>query len=185
MNRWRSRTAWMAGTRPAMTAEAGPSTVIAIRAKINVPIFRNLCYYDSYAGSGHGRNTSSNAFVMAHGKGGAPRFRALPAQKGARIKATAKFPSNPLKRLISDERIQANPSKSKLFQAPFRGSNTVGHRAAKKSQIRRLSPPEQPLDVGKLELDIGRAAVIALASARRRLHCAQERVHFVRLELPP
>jgi hypothetical protein len=36
VNRWRRRTARMAGTRPAMTAEAGLSTAIAIRAKFAI-----------------------------------------------------------------------------------------------------------------------------------------------------
>ena len=31
-------------------------------------------------------------------------------------------------------------------------------------------PPEQPLDVGELQLDVGRPAVVALAGVRRRLH---------------
>src|SRR5205085_5210381 len=43
-------------------------------------------------------------------------------------------------------------------------------------------PPEQPLDVAELELDVSRAAVIALAGIRRRLHLAQQRVHLVGLE---
>src|SRR5437762_14094474 len=41
---------------------------------------------------------------------------------------------------------------------------------------------EQPLDVAELELDVGRAAVVALAGIRRRLHLAQQRVHLVGLE---
>ena len=45
---------------------------------------------------------------------------------------------------------------------------------------RRLArPPEQPLDVGLLQLDIGRPAVDALARMRRALHLAQQRVHLV------
>src|SRR5208282_3441108 len=46
-------------------------------------------------------------------------------------------------------------------------------------------PTEQPLDIGELELDIGRAAVVALAGAGRRLHRAQERIHLLRLQRPP
>src|SRR4029078_7678442 len=37
---------------------------------------------------------------------------------------------------------------------------------------------EQLLDVGELELDISRAAVIALARERRLLHVAKKRVHL-------
>src|ERR1700739_1832796 len=44
---------------------------------------------------------------------------------------------------------------------------------------------EQPLDVGELELDIGRAAMIALPGIRRRFHLAQQRVHLLGLEPPP
>src|ERR1700730_18263163 len=40
-----------------------------------------------------------------------------------------------------------------------------------------LSPPKQPLDIGELQLHIGRAAMIALAGIRRRFHFAQQRVH--------
>ena len=43
-----------------------------------------------------------------------------------------------------------------------------------------LPSPEQPLDVGELQFDIGRAAVVALAGAGRRLHFAQQRVHLFR-----
>ena len=46
-----------------------------------------------------------------------------------------------------------------------------------------LPPPEQPLDVGQLQFDVGRAAVVALAGAGRRLHFAQQRVHLLGLEL--
>src|SRR3546814_3863019 len=42
------------------------------------------------------------------------------------------------------------------------------------------SPPaEQLLDVGELQLDIGRAAMVALAGMRRRLHLAEQRVHLI------
>jgi len=41
-DRWRSRAAWMAGTRPAMTAEAGPSTGIAISANFCLDKIGNL-----------------------------------------------------------------------------------------------------------------------------------------------
>ncbi len=47
------------------------------------------------------------------------------------------------------------------------------------------APPEQALDVGELELDIGRAAVVALAGAGRLLHLAQKRVHLLGLERRP
>src|SRR6185437_16767278 len=42
-----------------------------------------------------------------------------------------------------------------------------------------LAPCEQLLDVGELKLDIGRAAVVADAGARRRLHLAQQGVHLL------
>src|SRR5712671_4041683 len=48
-----------------------------------------------------------------------------------------------------------------------------------------LSPPEQPLDVGEVERDVGRAAVIALAAVGGRLHLAQQRVHLGRREVAP
>ena len=44
------------------------------------------------------------------------------------------------------------------------------------------APSEQPLDVGELELDVGRPAVVALAGIGRRLHLAQQRVHLLGLE---
>ena len=48
------------------------------------------------------------------------------------------------------------------------------------TRVEALSPPaEQALDVGELQLHIGRAAVVALARVRRRLHLAQERVHLL------
>src|SRR5262249_60612622 len=45
-----------------------------------------------------------------------------------------------------------------------------------------LPPAEQPLDVGELELHVGRPAVIALAGIGGRLHFAQQRVHLLALE---
>src|SRR4051794_27157907 len=42
-----------------------------------------------------------------------------------------------------------------------------------------LPPAEQALDIAEGEFDVGRAAVVALAAVRRRLHLAQERVHLV------
>src|SRR6476661_11129665 len=44
---------------------------------------------------------------------------------------------------------------------------------------------EQLLDVGELELDISRAAVIALARERRLLHVAKKRVHLNGVEAAP
>jgi len=44
------------------------------------------------------------------------------------------------------------------------------------------SPPKQPFDVGKPQLDVSGAAMVALADVRRRLHLAQERVHLLGLE---
>ena len=41
--------------------------------------------------------------------------------------------------------------------------------------------PEQPLDVGELQFDIGRTAVIALSGIRRHFHLAQQGIHFLRL----
>src|SRR6476659_4026079 len=38
---------------------------------------------------------------------------------------------------------------------------------------RNLAPPEQPLDIGELQFHVSRAAVIALARVRRRLHRPQ------------
>ena len=45
-----------------------------------------------------------------------------------------------------------------------------------------LPPAEQPLDVGELQLDIGRAAVVALPGMRGRLHLAEQGVHLVGAE---
>src|SRR5579883_93021 len=50
---------------------------------------------------------------------------------------------------------------------------------------RRSAPPEQPLDIGKLELDVSRPAVIALPGMGGRLHLAQKRVHLGEGEAPP
>src|SRR5215475_14459984 len=44
---------------------------------------------------------------------------------------------------------------------------------------------EQLLNVGELELDIGRAPVVALAGEGRLLHVAQQGVHLLRREPPP
>src|SRR5207237_8860134 len=41
---------------------------------------------------------------------------------------------------------------------------------------------EQPFDIGKLELDVSRAAMIAVAGIGRPFHLAQECVHFFGLE---
>lgn len=41
------------------------------------------------------------------------------------------------------------------------------------------TPAEKPLDVGELEFDIGRPAVIALPGAGRRLHLAKQGVHLL------
>ena len=46
----------------------------------------------------------------------------------------------------------------------------------------RSPPPEQPLNIRKLQFHVGRAAVVALAGPRRRLHLAQQRVHLLGLE---
>src|SRR3546814_9279034 len=43
---------------------------------------------------------------------------------------------------------------------------------------------EQPLDIGELQLDIGRAAMIALPGMGRRLHLPQQRVHLGRRQPP-
>src|SRR5438132_6520783 len=47
------------------------------------------------------------------------------------------------------------------------------------------TPAEQPLDIAQRQSHKGRAAVIALAAVRRRLHLAQQRVHFRRREAAP
>jgi len=46
------------------------------------------------------------------------------------------------------------------------------------TMLRGLPSPEQTLDIGKFQRDIGRAAVIALARIGRRLHLAQQGVHL-------
>src|SRR3990167_1236280 len=47
------------------------------------------------------------------------------------------------------------------------------------------APAEQSLDIGELQLDIGRSAVIALAGIGRRLDLTQEGVHLGRFQPPP
>ena len=42
-----------------------------------------------------------------------------------------------------------------------------------------LPSPEQPLDVGEFEFDVGGAAVAALAGVRDGFHLAQEGVHLM------
>src|SRR3546814_7857320 len=44
------------------------------------------------------------------------------------------------------------------------------------------APAEQLFDVCELQLDVGRAAVVALAAVRRCLHLTQQRVHLLRVE---
>src|SRR4029079_5743251 len=53
------------------------------------------------------------------------------------------------------------------------------------SRGRPLSPAEQPLDIGQLQLDVSRPAVIALTGIGHCLHLAQQSVHFGRLEPAP
>src|SRR5215469_14588756 len=55
-----------------------------------------------------------------------------------------------------------------------------GHcRIARAAQPRdRLASPKQPFDVGKVERDVGRATVIALAAVRSGFHLTQQCVHF-------
>src|SRR4051812_47540467 len=48
-----------------------------------------------------------------------------------------------------------------------------------------LTAPEEPLDVGELQLYIGRAAVIALARVFRVFHVAKESIHLLRLQPAP
>ncbi len=48
----------------------------------------------------------------------------------------------------------------------------------------RLPPAEELFDVGELELDVGRAAVVALAGQRGLLHLAQQRVHLLHGQPP-
>ena len=51
--------------------------------------------------------------------------------------------------------------------------------ARRESNAPRLLPPaEQALDVGELQFDVGRAAVVALAGMGRRFHLAQQGVHL-------
>src|SRR3954454_24107787 len=50
------------------------------------------------------------------------------------------------------------------------------------AEVRASPPSEQLLDIGELQFDIGRAAVVALAGVRRVFHLAQQRVHLLRLE---
>src|SRR5439155_6574856 len=51
-------------------------------------------------------------------------------------------------------------------------------RAVRRRGTARSAPAEETLDIGESELDIGRAAVIALPAMRCRLHFAQQRVHL-------
>src|SRR5215471_4230092 len=53
---------------------------------------------------------------------------------------------------------------------------------AASSSSRRLPPLEQLLDIGKLELDVSRAPVIALAGEGLLLHVAEQRVHLNGIE---
>lgn len=42
----------------------------------------------------------------------------------------------------------------------------------------RLAPPEQPLDIGEAQFNIGRAAMATLTGMGCRLHLTQQRVHL-------
>ena len=59
--------------------------------------------------------------------------------------------------------------------------------AADQARSRRLqrTPPEQPLDIRQLQLDISRPAVVALAGIGHLFHLAQQRVHLLGLEPAP
>src|SRR5262245_55073338 len=46
----------------------------------------------------------------------------------------------------------------------------------------RSLPPEQPLDVGELQFNVSRAAMVALAGVWHFFHLAQQRVHLLGLE---
>src|SRR5579864_491486 len=46
----------------------------------------------------------------------------------------------------------------------------------------RLAPPEESLDVRKLQLDIGWTAVIALSGVWRCFHFAQQRIHLLSIQ---
>lgn len=52
------------------------------------------------------------------------------------------------------------------------------------AELARSAAREQLLDVGELELDMGRAAVVALPGKGRALHVAEQRVHLLGIEPP-
>src|SRR5687767_7478311 len=58
-------------------------------------------------------------------------------------------------------------------------------RSLASTPVQSLSAPEQALDVGQLQFNIGRAAVDTLSRMRNPLHLAEERVHLLRAEAPP
>src|SRR5262245_50547891 len=96
------------------------------------------------------------------------------------------------------------PGPSKRFIMMRLSSNFFGHKMSARSsrqsgleERRRLReipapqgggvplpPAKKPLYVGKLQLDIGRATVIACAGTWCRFHLSKERVHFLGTQLP-
>src|SRR4051812_47346109 len=75
----------------------------------------------------------------------------------------------------------------------FRRSRKASPAASGSTPAKRLpdsrtgssAAPEQALDVAELELDEGRATVVARARERRRLHLPQERVHLLGVQPAP
>jgi len=110
-----------------------------------VVIFRILCYRDGYAGIRRCRKRRDERFGLQP----AARLRVLATGKGGRNFSPVNFARNPLKRLVSDERIQANPSFSKFGIKGLLGRASAARPIQENPNPARLTPPEQALDVGE------------------------------------
>jgi hypothetical protein len=106
------------------------------RRPVGIPKFRNMCYGRAVARSNGWQDVASNLWFLAPRKGSLVQAAlALATGRGARIKVSAKFAHNQLKRLISDERIQENPRKSNPHKRGFSHQNGGEPRKPKQGDL--------------------------------------------------
>jgi hypothetical protein len=101
--------AWMAGTRPAMTAEPAQSTACRDKSQ------QFCCGKSEIELSSAHEQFGASACQRRQASASAPPTLGKTAQKNL----LAKIHRNPLKSLDSDERIQGNPRKSNSRESGF------------------------------------------------------------------
>jgi hypothetical protein len=110
-------------------------------AQDGIPKFRNMCYGRAVARSNGMARCRFEPVVPGPEERIACSGRSGPCdRRRARIKVSAKFAHNQLKRLISDERIQGNPSFSNRHKRGFSHQNGGEPRKPKQADLPRSRP---------------------------------------------